>query len=221
MVGGTRYHRFVAGFGEQVTSLDALRELVPPPEKPAVEKAIEHLDEHCRDFIARSPFFVLASSDTAGRCDASPKGGPPGFVRVLDENRLAVPDYPGNRRLDSYTNILENGGVELIFFIPRLSETLRIRGRACMTRDPDILAQLDDAGRTPKLALGVEVERCFLQCGKALKRSELWRPESWPDVDELPSAARIFKDHIALEGITEEAAEKHLRHSYEHDLWPG
>lgn len=208
------------GFGHRLTTIDSLRELIAPPERPAVEKAIDHLDEHCRDFIARSPFFVLASSDARGRCDASPKGGPPGFVHVLDERRLAVPDYPGNRRLDSYTNILERGGVELIFVIPGLIETLRVRGRACLTSDPDLLALLDDAGRTPKLALGVEVERCFLQCGKSLKRSGLWDPATWPDRSELPSAARIFKDHIALEGITEAAAEEHLSHSYEHDLWP-
>jgi PPOX class probable FMN-dependent enzyme len=211
----------VAGFEEQLTSIEGLRELIPPPEKPAVEKAIDHLDEHCREFIARSPFFVLASSDAEGRCDASPKGGPPGFVKVLDERRLAVPDYPGNRRLDSYTNILENGGVELIFVIPGLIETLRIRGRACMTRDPAVLGQVTDNGKVPKLALGVEVERCFLQCGKSLKRSRLWDPGSWPAREELPSAARIFRDHIAIEGITEEAAEAHLQHSYEHHLWPG
>lgn len=210
----------MAGFGHRLTTIEALRELIPPPEKPAVEKAIDHLDGHCRDFIARSPFFVLASSDAAGRCDASPKGGPPGFVHVLDERRLAVPDYPGNRRLDSYTNILEQGGVEMIFLIPGMVETLRVRGRACLTNDPDIVAALDDAGRTPKLALGVEVERCFLQCGKSLKRSGLWDPASWPDRDDLPSAARIFKDHIALEGVTEEAAEHHLRDSYARELWP-
>jgi uncharacterized protein len=210
----------MAGFAERLTSLDALRELIPPPEKPAVEKAIDHLDEHCRDFIARSPFFVLASSDASGRCDASPKGGPPGFVHVLDDHRLAIPDYPGNRRLDSYTNILENGGVELIFLIPGMTETLRVRGRACMTRDPGVLADVTENGKAPKLALGVEVERCFLQCGKSLKRSRLWDAHSWPDREDLPSAARIFRDHIAVEGITEEAAEEHLRHSYEHNLWP-
>ena len=218
---GALYDRAVAGFEEQLTSIEALRELIPPPEKPAVEKAIDHLDEHCREFIARSPFFVLASSDASGRCDASPKGGPPGFVHVLDERRLAVPDYPGNRRLDSYTNILENGGVEMLFLIPRLAETLRIRGWACMTRDPDVLDQVTDNGKVPKLALGVEVERCFLQCGKSLKRSRLWEPESWPDRESLPSAARILRDHIALEGITEEAAEEHLRRDYAENLWPG
>jgi PPOX class probable FMN-dependent enzyme len=208
------------GFGDCLTSIDAIRELIPPPAAPAEQKAIDHLDAHCRAFIDRSPFFVLASADAAGRCDASPKGGPPGFARVLDEHRLAVPDYPGNRRLDSYTNILESPGVELIFLIPRVAETLRVRGSASLTRDPDVLARLDDAGRTPKLALGVTVERCFLQCGKALKRSELWQPDAWPALDGMPSAAQIFRDHIALEGMTVEATEQHLEHNYATELWP-
>ena len=208
------------GFDARLTSLEAIRELIPPPEAPAEKKEIDHLDAHCRAFIERSPFFVLASSDASGRCDASPKGGPPGFARVLDDHRLAVPDYPGNRRLDSYTNILENPGVEAIFLIPRMSETLRVRGFASLTRDPEVLSQLDDAGRTPKLALGITVERCFLQCGKALKRSSLWDPDSWIDLDGMPSAGQIFRDHIAMEGITAEAADAHLRHSYETELWP-
>lgn len=210
----------MAGFGHRLTTIDELRELILPPEAPAVHKEIDHLDGHCRDLIARSPFFVLASADAAGRCDASPKGGPPGFVHVLDDRRLAVPDYPGNRRLDSYTNILDQGGVEMIFLIPGMVETLRVRGRACITSDPELLERLDDAGRTPKLALGVEVERAFLQCGKSLKRSGLWDPGSWPDREGLASAARIFKDHIALEGITEQAADDHLREDYQHNLWP-
>jgi PPOX class probable FMN-dependent enzyme len=210
----------VTGFGERIESEAGLRELIPPPEPPAVHKAIDHLDAHCRDYIARSPFLVMASSDADGRCDASPKGGPPGFVHVLDDRRLAIPDYPGNRRLDSHTNILESGGVELLFLIPGMGETLRVRGRACLTRDPEVLAALDDAGKPPKLAIGVEVERAFLQCAKSLRRSRLWDPESWPEREELPRGARIFADHIALPGITEAAAAAHLEQDYETHLWP-
>lgn len=207
-------------FEDCVTSVEAIRELIPPPDAAAVQKEIDHLDAHCRAFIERSPFYVLASSDAGGRCDASPRGGPPGFARVLDDHRLAVPDYPGNRRLDSFTNILESPGVELIFLVPRMSETLRIRGRACLTRDPAVLELLDDAGRPPKLALGIAVERCFLQCGKALKRSKLWDPDAWPALDGMPRAAQMFRDHIAFEPLTTELAEQHLEHSYTHDLWP-
>src|SRR5688572_19142802 len=176
-------------FEHRITTIEELRTLIPPPDAPAVEKDIDHLDVHCRAFIARSPFLVIASAGADGTCDASPKGGNPGFVRVLDDHRLAIPDYPGNRRLDTWRNILEAERLQLIFFIPGMLETLRISGRGCLTRDPDLLARLDDRGRTPKLALGVEVEVAFLQCGKALKRSALWDPDTWPAREELPRAA--------------------------------
>jgi uncharacterized protein len=207
-------------FSDRIESIDELRELIPPPAAPSVAKEVDRLDGHCRDLIARSPFLVVASCDAEGRCDASPKGGPPGFVHVLDDHRLAVPDYPGNRRLDSWTNVIEHGGVELLFLVPGLGETLRVRGRACLTRDAELLAALDDAGRPPRLALGVEVERCFLHCAKALRRSRLWEPEAWAPRDELPSAARIFADHIALPGVDEAAAAAHLEEDYRSGLWP-
>jgi PPOX class probable FMN-dependent enzyme len=207
-------------FEHRITTIEELRTLIPPPDAPAREKDIDHLDVHCRAFIARSPFLVIASAGADGSCDASPKGGDPGFVRVLDDHRLAIPDYPGNRRLDTWTNILAAGRLQLIFFIPGMLETLRVSGRGCLTRDPDLLARFDDRGRTPKLALGVEVEVAFLQCGKALKRSALWDPSTWPAREELPSAARTFVDHINLPGVTEEAAVHHLAEDYEKNLWP-
>jgi PPOX class probable FMN-dependent enzyme len=207
-------------FEHRITTMEELRTVIPPPDAPAVHKDIDHVDVHCRAFIARSPFLVIASTGADGTCDASPKGGDPGFVRVLDDHRLAIPDYPGNRRLDSWTNILATGRLQLIFFIPGVLETLRISGRGCLTRDPALLATLDDRGRTPKLALGVEVEVAFLQCGKSLKRSALWDPTTWPARDDVPKAARVFVDHIALPGITEELADHHLAEDYEKNLWP-
>jgi hypothetical protein len=202
------------------TTMDEVRALVPPPDAPAVRKDIDHLDVHCRGFIARSPFLVVASAGADGSCDASPKGGDPGFVRVLDDRRLAIPDYPGNRRLDSWANILATGRLQLIFFIPGVLETLRVAGRGYLTRDPAILSLLDDRGRTPKLALGVAVEVAFLHCGKALKRSALWEAKTWPSREERPSAARAFVDHIALTGVTAEEVEQHLAEDYESNLWP-
>jgi PPOX class probable FMN-dependent enzyme len=208
------------GFKQQITDLAELRSLIPPPDAPAVHKEVARLDAHCKSFIERSPFVVLASAGADGRCDASPRGGAPGFVAVLDEQRLAMADYPGNRRLDSWANVLANPHVQLLFFIPGLTETLRVSGRACLTRDPEVLARLDDHGKPAKLALGVEVETAFLQCGKSLRRSQLWDPATWPAAASLPSAARIFADHVALPGITEEAATAHLSHDYAHNLWP-
>jgi PPOX class probable FMN-dependent enzyme len=207
-------------FQHCVTTMEDLRVLIPPPDAPAANKDIDHVDVHCRAFIARSPFVVIASTGADGTCDASPKGGDPGFVRVLDDHRLVVPDYPGNRRLDSWANVLATGQLQLIFFIPGALETLRISGRGCLTRDPEVLALLEDRGRTPKLALGVEVEVAFLQCGKSLKRSALWDPQTWLAREEIPSVARALVDHIALPGVTEEACSRYLAEDYEKNLWP-
>jgi PPOX class probable FMN-dependent enzyme len=209
-------------FKDRITSIEGLRALIPSPpsDAPAVRKDIYHLDGHCRIFIASSPFLVIASASADGHCDASPRGGPPGFVRVLDDHRLAIPDYPGNRRLDSWTNILEANHVQILFFIPGMLETLRVCGRGCLTRDPDILSVLSDRGRTPVLAFGLDVEVAFLQCGKALKRSALWDPNHWPPRTQIPSAGRIFLDHIELSDLTEADAVEHLAEDYESNLWP-
>jgi predicted pyridoxine 5'-phosphate oxidase superfamily flavin-nucleotide-binding protein len=137
----------MSAFKHPVTTEAELRELMGTPSAGAVAKDIGVLDVHCRAFIARSPFVVIASAGADGTCDASPKGGAPGFVQVLDDHRLAVPDYPGNRRLDSWANVLETGQVQLIFFVPGVLETLRVSGRACLTRDPALLETLDDRER--------------------------------------------------------------------------
>ena len=206
-------------FGRLVTSEQELREVVPAPKEdaPAVRKQIDHIDAHCRDFIARSPFFVLGTARANGRGDVSPRGGPPGFVRVLDERRLLVPEYPGNRRADSHTNLLENPRAALIFMIPGLRETLRINGVARITRDERLLADLGERGRTPKLGLGVEVEEVYVHCAKALIRSSLWQPESWPD--DLPSASEILRDHMNVPGVTSEDVAARLDESYEKTLY--
>jgi uncharacterized protein len=206
-------------FGELVTSEAELRELVPEPRDgaPALRKQIDHLDEHCRDFIARSPFFVLATAAADGACDTSPRGGPAGFARVLDERRLLVPEFPGNRRADSHRNLLENPRASLIFMIPRLRETLRVTGRACITRDPSLLAGLAVDGKPPVLGIGVEVEEAFIHCAKALIRSGLWQPESWPD--QVPAASAMLRDHIDIQDLTVDAVEARLAESYEKTLY--
>ena len=207
-------------FGELVTSAEELRAVVPAPPDgaPAVRKQIDHLDPGCRDFISRSPFLVLATASADGTCDSSPRGGSPGFVQVLDERRLLVPEYPGNRRADSHRNLLENPRASLLFMIPGLRETLRVTGRACITRDPDLLARhAVRAGKAPALGIGVEVEEAFVHCAKAFIRSSLWQPESWPE--ELPSAARILRDHLAIPGLSAKAVEARLDESYEKTLY--
>ena len=206
-------------FGRLVTSEEELREVVPAPpdDAPALRKQIDRLDEHCRDFIARSPFFVLGTAGSDRRGDVSPRGGPPGFVRVLDDRRLLIPEYPGNRRADSHTNLLESPRAALIFLIPGLRETLRINGAARITRDEELLADLGERGRTPALGIGFAVEEVYVHCAKALIRSSLWEPETWPD--ELPSASRILRDHMDVPGVSTDDVAARLAESYEKTLY--
>jgi PPOX class probable FMN-dependent enzyme len=184
-------------FRDLVTSEEALRAIVGgEPSEVARRKELPALDVHCRAFIARSPFLLLGTSGADGRCDVSPKGDAPGFVLVLDDHHLVVPDRPGNNRIDGFTNIVENPHVGMIFLIPGREDTLRVNGRACIVRDGRILDRFEVQGKRPKVAIGVEVEECFLHCAKAFKRSGLWERERWPDVAGLPSMARMLWDQI-------------------------
>jgi PPOX class probable FMN-dependent enzyme len=197
----------VTRFDDVLVSADELTALYGAPVEAVTNKIIDRLDSHCRDFIARAPFVLVATAGAGGDCDVSPKGGAPGFVQVLDERRLAIPDAPGNRLVYSLRNIVETGRVGLLFLIPGLEETLRINGRACVTRDAALLERLAEGGKPPRLALGVQVEEAFLHCAKAFKRSALWRPDAWPAVDGLAAPAQIWRDHMALDLTTEDVQE--------------
>ena len=206
-------------FTDVVTDLAELRALMGEPSELARKKQIAHLDAHCREFIAHAPFLLLGTSDAAGRQDVSPKGDAPGFVLALDDHRLVIPDRPGNKRLDGMRNILENPRVGLIFLVPGRGETLRVNGRAAITRDEGLLACLEVAGKRPLLAIGVEVEEVFMHCAKALKRSALWQPEQWPDISHMTSAACVLFDQARPEGKTLADVERALDFSYTKTLY--
>jgi uncharacterized protein len=189
-----------------ITTLAELRAVYPPPKQRSLDKQIDHLDDHCRRLIELSPFVLLATSSAGGACDVSPKGGPPGFVRVLDDHRLVIPDATGNRRLDGLQNILENPYAGLVFLIPGWGETLRANGTVRLTRDPSLLEGLATGGREAELAVLVTVSEVFIHCAKALIRSRLWQPGTWPDPAELPSAAEILSDHIGIGDVAASAA---------------
>jgi PPOX class probable FMN-dependent enzyme len=188
-----------APFEHTISSVEEVRELYGFPSGVAKDKIIDHLDPHCRDFIARSPFVLLSTTDAEGRCDVSPRGGPPGFVEALDEKRLVFADAKGNKLVDSLRNIVATGRAGLLFLIPGLDETLRVNGRAFLTADPAILDRhVIQENRPPRLAVGLEVEEAFLHCAKAFIRSDLWNPESWTSLDGLARPAQIWKDHAKL-----------------------
>lgn len=191
-------------FSEVVTSEDELRAILGHPAARAVNKEIARLDVHCCAIISRSPFVLISSSNAEGRLDVSPKGDPPGFVQVLDEKTLAIPDRPGNRRADTFRNVLQNPRVGLLFLIPGRQETLRVNGRAAIVRDLPLRERMAVNGKVPELALVVSVEEAFVHCAKCILRSRLWDRIAWPDVAGLPSHARCLVDHAQLAESVEE-----------------
>jgi PPOX class probable FMN-dependent enzyme len=196
-----------------VGSEQELRELYGRPGQRAIAKEHPTLDEHCRAFIAHAPFLVMGTAGADGRCDVSPKGDAPGFVRVLDDRHLAIPDRIGNNRLDGMCNVLENGHVGLLFFIPGREDTLRVNGRARIARDEALLDALAVAGKRPVTALVVEVEQCFMHCARAFKRAGLWEPERWPDTATVPSMQRMIWDLLPVKPF--ETVEQYERDSEE------
>ncbi len=209
----------LARFADMVTSEGVLREVLGSPSELIVRKQLAALDRHCRAFIALSPFLLLGSVDAAGRQDVSPRGDAPGFALALDDTTLAIPERPGNRRLDTLRNILQTGTVGLLFLVPGIEETLRVNGRACLVQDTDILERLSAQGKRPALAIGVEVEECFLHCAKCMKRSRLWDPTCWPERAALPSLGQMLLDQTQPTDTTAADLDVYLAESYAKRLY--
>ncbi|MFG1915817.1 pyridoxamine 5'-phosphate oxidase family protein [Micromonospora sp. NPDC048898] len=177
----------------EITSHEELRELLGAPTARAANKERQRLHERDREWLAASPFCLLATAGADGSCDVSPKGDPAGFAMVLDDTTIALPERPGNRRADGYRNILDNPHVGLLFLIPGRTDTLRINGRARLLSDAPWFDDMVVKGHRPVLAVVVEIEQIFYHCAKAFLRSALWQPETWqPDV--LPSRPRLIKE---------------------------
>ncbi|MDH3208371.1 MAG: pyridoxamine 5'-phosphate oxidase family protein [Gemmatimonadota bacterium] len=191
-------------FKDVVQSEAQLRALMGDPVgPPVVEKTLTSLDRHCHTFIGRSPFVLIASSDNEGRMDISPKGDAPGFVKILDDKTLAIPDRPGNQRFDTFLNLFRSPRIGLIFLIPGKRETLRIGGNAQVVRDRELLESLAAKGKVPALAIVVHVDEAFFHCSKCMIRSHLWQPEQWPPLDGLPTLAETMKDAASFPGPVE------------------
>ncbi|MCC7049488.1 MAG: pyridoxamine 5'-phosphate oxidase family protein [Alphaproteobacteria bacterium] len=196
-----------------------LRALYDAPSELARLKQLDRLDKHCRNFIAHSPFLVIGTTRPGHGTDCSPRGDAPGFVQVIDDRTLVIPDRPGNNRLDTMSNLTHAPEVGLIFLIPGVDETLRVNGRASLTRDPAVLAKAAVNGKAPKLAIQVEVREAFLHCGKALKRSRLWSQDYKVDAKTFPSLGRMIVEQVKPQGITVEEADRRVEDGYKNRLY--
>jgi uncharacterized protein len=181
----------------QVRSAAEVQAILGRPMPNQVNKTIDHIDDHCRAWIERTPFIVISSIGASGAMDVSPKGDPPGFVKVLDTETLAIPDRPGNRRGDTLLNVLDNPSVAIVFIVPRRREVVRVNGMASLSNDPDLLGEMAVNGKHPELAIVVQVREAFFHCGKSMIRSGLWEPERWGPIDGLPTYAQALKDHAS------------------------
>lgn len=198
--GSSLRHRF----RDVVTSEEQLRAVLGPPKDQAVAKVVQVIDEHARRFIAHAPFVFVASAGADGMVDVSPKGDPAGFVKVLDERTLAIPDRPGNRRLDTFRNVLTNPNVGLIFLIPGVTYTLRMAGKAIIVRDTELREAMAVNGKLPAHVLVIEISHVLSHCPKCMVRSGMWQPDTWPDTSNVPSFAETIVAHGKLAQTVEE-----------------
>jgi len=191
-----------------------LRGLYEPAMELALLKQLDRLDAHCRNFLAHSPFLVIGSTRPGHGTDVSPRGDAPGFASVLDDRTIAIPDRPGNNRLDTMSNIVADAEVGLLFFIPGIDETLRINGTARLSREPALLTAAAVKGREPRLVIVVTVREVFLHCGKALKRSRLWHDDYRLDRKSFPSLGRMIVEQTKPAQVTVEQAEAFIADNY-------
>lgn len=202
-----------------VEEFEAFRTSIGKPSVRAANKVISFLDEHCVDFISKSPFLTMATSNAEGQCDVSPRGDAPGFVTVVDDHHLFIPERPGNKRMDSAHNIITNPNIGLLFMIPGLGETLRINGAAYISRDPDLLEKSIVNGKTPVFGIVVKVKECYAHCAKAFIRSNLWDSDSWLAEEDLPSVPEMLVAHTKLPNVTSKQVAQELKEGYTNRLY--
>jgi uncharacterized protein len=205
-------------FDGALQRVEQLREYYDAPMERAVRKDIGHIDDLCRRLIAAAPMVFVATVSSDGQCDVSPRGGPPGFVTVLDDEHLAIPDATGNRRLDTLENVVDSGRIGVIFVIPGRDTTLRVNGRAAVSADPRLLGRVTPVGKPPKTAIVVEAEEVYTHCPKAFVRSKLWDPSTWPDPADLPTSAEVSLAHQRDPELTLEQVRERERDALLHRL---
>jgi len=201
-----------------ITREDQLSEVLGEPSDLVKQKVAHSLDDAMTEFIRRAPLVIYSTIDPQGMVDVSPKGDAPGFVHVDETGALLIPDRPGNKLAYGYRNLLANPGIGLIFIVPTMTETLRVKGTAAISRDPELLEQLSARGKPAKLVARVTVRECFFHCGKAMIRSEMWQPERWTTYTDSLLAKGLARQIKAKE-ITEEFVEEALETSYREELY--
>ena len=201
-----------------IETQEELRTVYREAKGGAVLKELKKLEQHAKGFLSRCPFVVIGSQDAEGNADATPKGDKPGFVKVLDDTTIAIPDRPGNNRLDTWENIIQNPAVGLLFLIPGMNETLRINGIARLTTDDDLRQEFAVDGRPALAVMVVEIKAVYMHCAKAFIRSGLWKPESWPDRSEMPTLGEIMRDQLAS-ADSASAIDERLDENYRTALW--
>ncbi|WP_288350460.1 pyridoxamine 5'-phosphate oxidase family protein [uncultured Thalassospira sp.] len=199
----------------KIDTHDKLRAIYGEPMGLAVDKCLSRLDPHCKHFIALAPFAVISSADANGDADVSPRGDGPGFIKVVDDNTIVMPDRPGNNRIDTLANIVDNPKVGMLLFVPGVNETLRVNGRAEISTDPALLDLFADTPKPPITAIKITVEEAFLHCAKSLMRSRLWDSGTQIDRKTLPTLGKMIKDQTAADFPigTQEEADKHFAQS--------
>ncbi|GGZ71284.1 MSMEG_1061 family FMN-dependent PPOX-type flavoprotein [Algibacter mikhailovii] len=196
----------------KINSIEALRELYDLPKGRAKDKVLTVLEKHAIHFIKNAPFLVMSTYSKLGQVDASPRGGHSGFVSIVNESKLIIPDAIGNNRLDSITNIIETGRIGLLFLIPGINETLRLNGSAYLSTHADYLQLFSSEMHTPKACIVVTVEEVFLHCAKAFMRSKLWDPSLFVDRNTFPSMGKMLKDQLGMAGDPETRAAMEKRY---------
>lgn len=195
-------------FTDTITSIEELRTVMAMPSEPALRKDVGKIDDACRWFIERAPFVFIATANAAGQCDVSPKGDHPGFVQVLDDETLVMPDRPGNNRADSISNILVNPHIGMIFVVPGADWTLRVNGRAEIVRDADVLERCAVNGKLPALGIAVHVEEAYMHCPKCIIRSKLWDSETQLEAADVPKFALMARDMAGYQQVPDEVVER-------------
>jgi PPOX class probable FMN-dependent enzyme len=201
----------------EISSIAQLRCVYEQPTELSLRKELGKVDRHAREFIARSPFVVVSTCDADGWPDASPRGDAPGFVAVADEQRLHLPDRPGNNRLDTFQNLIANPRIALLFLVPGRLETLRVNGTARLLTEPELLAAHAVRGKPARAVVEVTAKSVYFQCGKAVVRSGLWQKEKWPSLDGLATFAEALADQV--KGVEKPAIEERLEQSYRDKLY--